>query len=74
LRNNLFSRLTAWAGILANGLSLADYLREALTASVVITLLVIFTDVLFLLLWYILLGRKLYQLGSPTKKTLLEQP
>lgn len=63
LRSNSFSRLTAYIGILAFALSLADYLRQALTSSIIITLLVILPNVLFLVTWFILVGRRLYQLG-----------
>ena len=70
LRSNSFSRLTAYMGILTFALSLADYLRQALTSSVVITLLVVLPNVLFLVVWFILVGRRLYQLGSHEKKAL----
>ena len=72
LQANSFSRFTAQAGILANALSLADYLREALTSSAIIALLVILPYVLLLTLWLVLAGRRLYQLGS-IKKMLPEQ-
>jgi hypothetical protein len=41
LRSDFFSRSTACLGTLAYGFSLADYMRQALTQSVVIALLVI---------------------------------
>jgi hypothetical protein len=41
LRSNSFRRLTGYMGILANVVSLADYLREALAAPVAVTLIVI---------------------------------
>ncbi len=41
LRSNAFGRPTAVVGILANALSLADYLRQALTSSPIVALLVI---------------------------------
>ena len=53
-RSNSFSRLTAYVGILANALSLADYLREALTPSATIALLVILPNALFLVIWFVL--------------------
>jgi hypothetical protein len=61
-RGNPFSRSTAYVGILAFALSLADYLRQALTSSMIITLLVILPNVLFLVIWFLLVGRRLYQL------------
>lgn len=63
LRSDSFSRLTAYAGIVTFVLSLADYLRQALTTSVIITLLVVLPNVLFLVIWFVLVGRRLYQLG-----------
>jgi hypothetical protein len=65
-----FSRLTAYVGILANALSLADYLREALTPSATVALLVILPNALFLVIWFVLVGRRLYQLGRLERKTL----
>jgi hypothetical protein len=63
LRSDSFSRLTAYAGIVTFVLSLADYLRQALTTSVIITLLVVLPNVLFLVIWFVLVGRRLYRLG-----------
>jgi len=68
LRSNTFSRLTAYTGIVTFALSLADYLRQALTTSVIITLLVVLPNVLFLVIWFVLVGRKLYQLGRLEEK------
>jgi len=73
LRSNSFSRPTAYMGILTFALSLADYLRQALTSSVIITLLVILPNVLFLVIWFVLIGRRLYQLGRLEEKTLPKQ-
>ena len=70
LRSNSFSKLTAIMGILTFALSLADYLRQALTSSVLITLLVVLPNVLFLVIWFILVGRRLYQLGRLEEKAL----
>jgi hypothetical protein len=63
LQDNSFSRTTAYAGILAHGLSLADYVRQALTSSVTIALLVILPGALFVAIWFTLVGRRLIQLG-----------
>jgi len=63
LQGNSFSRLTAYVGIVAYALSLADYLREALTPSATIALLVILPNALFLVIWFGLVGWRLYQLG-----------
>jgi hypothetical protein len=64
LQSNSFSRFTAYVGILANAFSLADYLRQAVTSSVIIALLVILPSALFLVIWFVLVGRRLYQLGA----------
>jgi hypothetical protein len=63
LQSSSFSRLTAYVGIAAYALSLADYLREALTLSAAIALLVILPGALFLMTWFVLVGRRLLQLG-----------
>jgi hypothetical protein len=63
LQSESFDRSTAYLGILAYALSLADYLRQALTSSEIIALLVILLGALLLLTWYALIGRRLYQLG-----------
>jgi len=63
LQNKSFSKTTAYFGILANSLSLADYLREALTQSEIVALLVILPYSLCLIIWYVLVGRSLFQLG-----------
>ena len=65
IRDDSFSRRTAYVGILAHGLSLADYVRQALTSSVTIALLVILPGALFVAVWFTLVGRRLTQLGRP---------
>ena len=62
LRSTAFSRATAYIGILAFGLSLADYIRQATTSSVAIALLVILPGALLLVVWFSLLGWRLLQL------------
>ena len=59
-----FSKATANIGVLAYGLSLTDYLREALTSSAFVTLLVIVPYTLLLMVWFVLVGLRLYELGS----------
>ncbi len=63
LRSTAFSRATAYIGILAFGLSLADYIRQVITSSVAIALLVILPGALLLVIWFSLIGRRLLQLG-----------
>jgi hypothetical protein len=58
-----FRRLTAYLGILAFGFSLADYLRQAFTSSVIIALLLILPGALLIVVWFTLVGRRLFQLG-----------
>jgi hypothetical protein len=63
LQSNSFSRSIAYVGILAHALSLADYLRQALVQSEFVALLVILLGALCLVIWYVLVGRRLCQLG-----------
>jgi hypothetical protein len=63
LRSNSFSRSTGYVGILANVVSLADYLREALTPPVAVTLLVVLSYALLAGIWFFLVGRRLHRLG-----------
>jgi hypothetical protein len=65
LRATSFRRSTACIGVLAFGLSLADYLRQALTSSAAIALLVILPGALLLVVSFVLVGRRLWQLGHP---------
>jgi hypothetical protein len=62
LKADTFSRRIATIGILAYGLSLGDYVRQGLTASVVVALLVILPGALLLVVWFSLVGRRLLQL------------
>lgn len=70
VRSSSFSRSIAYVGILAHSLSLADYLRQTFTSSAVVALLVILPNALFLVIWFALVGRRLYQLGRLEKKAL----
>jgi len=63
LKDNAFSMATAYVGIAAWALSLLDYLRQIVTQSEIITLLVILPHTLLLVVWFVLIGRKLYELG-----------
>lgn len=73
LQSKVFGKWTAYLGLLAHTLSLADYLRQALTSSAMVALLVILPNALLLVVWYILVGRRLYQLGRLPGRTLLGQ-
>ncbi len=70
LKSNSFSRSTAIFGILAHALSLIDYLRQALTSSPIIALVVILPNALFLVIWYVKVGLRLYHLGRSERKML----
>jgi hypothetical protein len=64
LKSSVIPKSIATIGILAFALSLADYLRQALTQSLVISLLVILMGALLLLIWFVLVGMRLYRLGN----------
>jgi hypothetical protein len=69
LRSNIFSKVTAYVGILANAISLAEYFRLAFVPAAVLLLLIIATASGFLLMiWYILIARRLFQLGQGVSK------
>jgi cellobiose-specific phosphotransferase system component IIC len=69
LQNQVFSRSSAFIGILAFALSLADYIRQALTQSLIIALPLILLGALFLFIWFVLIGLKLLQLGHHEEET-----
>ena len=73
LQSSSFSRSTAYVGILAYTLSLVDYLRQIVTQSATIALLVILPNALMLVVWFVLVGRRLYQLGRPEREMLRRQ-
>lgn len=69
LRSNIFSKVTAYVGILANAISLAEYFRLAFVPAAVLLLIIIATaSGLLLLIWYILIARRLFQLGQGVSK------
>jgi len=69
LRSNIFSKVTAYVGILANAISLAEFFRLAFVPAAVLLLLIIATaSGLLLLIWYILIARSLFQLGQGVSK------
>ena len=69
LRSNSFSKLTAYVGVLAFAISLADYFRFAFVPESVLLLLIIaITSGLLLLIWLVLIGRRLFQLGQGISK------
>ena len=69
LRSNIFSKVTAYVGILANAISLAEYFRLAFVPAAVLLLLIIaIASGILLLIWYILIARRLFQLGQGVSK------
>jgi len=64
LRGQSFTRTTAYLGLAAHALSLADYVRQALTSAPLIALLFVLPGALLLAAWCVLVGRRLYQLGA----------
>ena len=64
LRSSAFGKAAAYVGIAAWALSLVDYLRQMVTQSAIITLLVVLPFTLLLIVWFVMAGRVLYQLGS----------
>jgi hypothetical protein len=64
LRSRAFRPFTGYVGLLAHALSLADYVRQALASDELLALLVIMPGALLLVLWFGLVGRRLWQLGG----------
>lgn len=65
LRSNIFSRGTAYAGILANGLGLGYYVT--LVSAPALDFVPISVSAVFLLMWYVLVGLRLFQLGRVSR-------
>ena len=59
LRSNIFSRATAYAGILANVLAVGSITLFMPTIGGILSLI----SVVFLVMWYALIARRLFQLG-----------
>jgi Domain of unknown function (DUF4386) len=69
LQSKIFSKTIAYMGILAFAISLADYLRIIILPSELLLLVIIaILSGIFLLIWLILVGRRLFQLGSGHQK------
>jgi hypothetical protein len=64
LRSQSFGRRIAFVGMAANALSLIDYLRQALTSSEIVAVLVILPNAILLIVWYVLIYRRLYRFGN----------
>jgi hypothetical protein len=73
LRSDVFNRATAYVGILASALDLAYCIAFAFVPTVDSDLLAVcFMPAagLFLMIWHILVGRRLYRLGRLEGKAL----
>lgn len=65
LRSDYFDPITAWAGILAGTAGIiAVVLEHVSDALVSVSIGVYFAAIVFLFVWVILLGQRLYQLGA----------
>jgi hypothetical protein len=67
LRNGIFSRVTAYSGILAGATAIGALTLEHMTVIGSFTPLLIslyFAAIVFLIVWVVLAGRRLYQLGT----------
>ena len=71
LRSKIFSKITAYAGILANGFDLTQHLMHPSLPSIASILLMIGGP--FYLLWFPFLGRDLFKLGRLKKKITVEK-
>ncbi|HUI87350.1 MAG TPA: DUF4386 family protein [Anaerolineales bacterium] len=65
LRCDIFSRPTAYAGILANGFGLGYYVTLAFASA--FEFIPISISAVFLLIWYLLVGLRLFQLGQVSR-------
>jgi hypothetical protein len=65
-RAPFFRRFTAYIGLLAFAFSLADYVRQAVTSSIPIALLVILPGAILLVVWFFVVGRRLWALQRPS--------
>ena len=66
LRSALFSRITAWAGLLAGAAGLVAVALEHVPGDGLLALAIAlyFAAIVFLFAWVVLAGRRLYQLGA----------
>lgn len=72
LKSAIFSKSTAYIGILAFAISLADYFRVVfLSSSVAFTLIIAVTSGVLLIVWFILVGRRLLKLEKEVTDNLV---
>jgi len=66
LRSNIFSKATAYVGIITNIMGFTLYVPK-------IGILLSIISVVGLFIWYIMIARRLFQLGRLERKTLPQQ-
>lgn len=71
LQSNIFSKGTAYVGILANVFELGYYIILAFAPGIVF--IPVSASAPFLLIWYILIGRRLFQLGQAFTSSLAKE-
>lgn len=70
LRSNVFSRVTAYVGVLTFAFSLADYFRIIFLPSILLLLLVLaIASALLIVVWFVLIARRLFQLALHYRST-----
>lgn len=70
LRSNVFSRVTAYVGVLTFVFSLADYFRIIFLPSILLLLLVLaIASALLIVVWFVLIARRLFQLALHYRST-----
>lgn len=70
LRSNVFSRVTAYVGVITFAFSLADYFRIIFLPSILLLLLVLaIASALLIVVWFVLIARRLFQLALHYRST-----
>ena len=67
LQSNVFGKFASWMGILANLFGLSYYLTLILAPSM--SVIALSSSAPFLLIWYLVVGRKLLRFGSTSSKS-----
>jgi hypothetical protein len=66
LRNGIFSRATAYTGVLANGFGLSYFIALAFVPTIYALPTILSAP--FRVVWYVLIARKLFQLSSASSE------
>ncbi|MBN1438232.1 MAG: DUF4386 family protein [Anaerolineales bacterium] len=72
--SQVFGKPTAYLGIVAHALSLADFLRAALTDSDIAVLILVAPNALLLVIWYVAVGRTLLKTTDRRKGSTARHP